>query len=139
MINSTYAPQRWSDLETAKVVPMLVGLQNTATAGGPTNTDWLLTNDILFRSIEVCFLGASAGDTITLQIIDVDGMLGTPNAVLSCPILNWNVFAGTGAIQYVALTPRKALAGLTFRLIYISTGESDVTVGLNYTTVKLAI
>ena len=75
MINSTYTPKRFEDLNADSCMVDNIGIQGTAAAGTTTNIDLKLTDDHLITGMDVSADNATFGDTVSLQVVDKDLML----------------------------------------------------------------
>lgn len=139
MIASTYAPQRWTDLETAKVQPNTKGIKGIASANVTTTFDTQVADDSFVRSIELITNGAAMGDTVTVQLVDKDGVYFPANSVLAMPVSTYNVL-NSNAIHYESVCPFKILGGLYIRINYVNTNAlTTVNLGVNFILLKALI
>lgn len=141
MIGSTCAPNRWQEVEVSKVQSATMGATGTATANTTTNIDVLISDDCLISSIELIASNATFGDTVTVKIIDKDGVYAPPNTVLATPVTNFNIIGDTQLqARYDAIAPFKILGGVYFRFAYTSTSLlTNVSVAANLILAKLLI
>jgi len=133
MIGSTFCPQMWHDVESSKVGPNVFGITGTATNSTTTTIDTLISDDSLIRGIEFSCKDQAFNDTVTMQVVDIDNVYGHgAGYVLATPVTNYTICADRQKQGgYEAVIPKK-IPGLTYlRIIYTSTGASDVTIGLN--------
>jgi hypothetical protein len=124
--NTFYNPQNIKDFEKTKLTKDASGISGIALAGQVTNLDYTLTDDSLLITGKLLVSGASQGDKVSLQIL-------APN---NTPILQFitDWFVDTNKISQdgpVSNYPAKLTTGLKIRLIYTSTGASNVWVALN--------
>lgn len=104
------------------------------TYGQSHNIDLKLADDYLMTGASVIVKDATFGDKFSLQVIDIDNILGYgSNTVLLQTITDWGVVAdkqdqGSLAAGY----PAKIVAGLYLRMIYISIGTINPSVIINY-------
>lgn len=148
MVNSTYTPKRFEDLNSDAVMLNGQCAAGTATAGAATNIDLQLTDDHIITGMTVIANGSNFGDTVTMQVIDnagiVSAMYGVnwtamqPTLYPNYPILRQfatNIMLPSDIqtkINKEAMYPAKVLANLYLRLIYSSTGTTNVSVAVNY-------
>ena len=148
MINSTYAPKRYEDLNSDSCTVDNQTIQDVADAGTSTNIDLKLTDDHLITGIQLIVENANFGDTVTMQVVDNDGVLPTvygpywtaeqPVLYPNYPVLrqfatNWGLSSDVQVkFDEGQLYPAKIIAGLYIRIIYTSTGTSNVNVIANY-------
>lgn len=111
----------------------LKGFSGTATAGQTTNIDYKITEERYINGTQVMLLNSTFGDTIKFQVVDKDNILGYgAGAVLDEFASSWNVTSDEqDQGVYVLSYPAKIIANLYIRLVYISIGESDVSVRVN--------
>ena len=129
---SQYAPGSWSTLCAQQVQPNTIGIQATITAGQQQNVDTKIANDSLIRGIELLANGQAFGDTVTVQVVDVDGTYFPPGTVLSTPVSNFNMISDQQKqASYEAVAPFKMIGGLYVRMVYNSTGEANVQLAAN--------
>jgi hypothetical protein len=105
----------------------------TAAAGTTTNGDHKVTEGRLFDGIALLVKDAAWGDSLKLQVVDVDNVIGYgAGAVLDEFATNWLIDPqhynqGQWRLEYSAEVP----AGLYIRTVYTSVGEVNVSVGVN--------
>ena len=141
MINSTYNPQSVNDFEKSKLQLAVKGVHSSFTAGSITALDLKLTDDHLLTGGTILVKDGSIGDSISLQVVDVDNIIGYgANVVLSEFVTNW--YVSTDSQKQIDLSinyPAKILAGLYIRLKYNSTGITAGSVSANYLLHKVLI
>ena len=138
MINSTYNPARIGDFDKNRLQVNDQCAMGTAIAGQSTSIDLAITDDHLLTGIQVLAKGTVFGDTITMEVVDVMGTL--PNGLSFPPNSVLNKFGTTlGIVDDTELKfneeseyPAKIFGGLVLRVIYNSTGASNVAVEINY-------
>lgn len=140
MTGSTYAPQRWVDVETSKIQPEIIGVSGTASFASTTNIDTKINDDCLIRGIVFLCKNQIFNDTVTISIIDKDGVYFPVNTVVSTPVTNWNLNADQQLqAEYDSITPQKILGGLYIRITYVSSGLVNVTLGCNLLLNKVLV
>lgn len=140
MTGSTYTCSRWADLQSQYVKPNALGIVGTATAGQITTKDYTLTDDIFIRGIEVLVNGSAFGDSITIQVLDTNNLMGYgAGAVVSTPVTAWNVSNTLNIFEYESIVPQKGLATFTVRIIYTSVGLTEVSFGINFLFLKILV
>ena len=141
MTGSTYSPQRWEDLESAKVVPNVIGIAGTMSVNSTTVLDTLIPDDNLLRGIELAALAATFGDTISLSIVDKDGVYLPANTVMATPVSGYEMVADVQKqASYDAVVPKKILGGTYLRVSYVSTGLiTPVKLELNLLMLKVLV
>jgi hypothetical protein len=99
-------------------------------AGKATDFYLLLSNGFMINGGEYYTIGANQGDTITVDLVDKDGVVSPAGTVLVTPsyLANWNVSPQNNIKQlfqtsYAATPP----LGVYLRFTYTSTGQTDVT------------
>lgn len=131
--NTTYNPQNVSEFEKSKLIKNAQGVSGTATAGTTTNFDLTLSDDCLMVGGFLLASGASAGDTVTFQVL-----MGS--TVLAEFVSNWYMNPdSTKQDTPNANFPAKVNAGLTLRVIYNSIGSTDVWIAINYDLQKVLV
>ena len=138
MVKSTYFSDTWGLMQAGSVLPNAIGITGLASARTSTSIDYTLKDDVFFRGIEFIARNQSFGDTLSLEVIDTNGITGVPpGTTILTPVSNWNLVTDfQRVLQYMSVTPQKALATMTLRLTYNSTGNSDVNVAINYIFLK---
>lgn len=144
MINSTYAPKRFEDLNADGCMLNEQGVQDTVTAGQTTFIDLTLTDDHLLTGLQISANGTSFGDTINLQVVDKGSMLqNLYGSAITTMYPNYPVLRQFGTnialcsdqqfkIEKEKMYPAKVIGGLTLRVIYHSIGSTNVNVAVNY-------
>jgi hypothetical protein len=109
------------------------GFKFTATKTTTTSEDYKLTQDLRFRGGTVETKDNVMGDTATLQIVDVDNILGAgAGYVVATYFENWNIPQNGSEIIIEPTMGDIVLQNLYLRLTYISVGgTNDVTVAVN--------
>jgi hypothetical protein len=110
------------------------GFRGTAIAGTTTAINFPIgVEDRHMNGIRLILLNHVEADTIGLQVVDIDNVLGYgAGIVLKTFGINWNIDSGVSdqgrdTYNFVAKLP----AGVYVRLNYTSNGSVDVTVKLN--------
>lgn len=122
-----------SDMDADKVKFRGVGVAFTATAGTTTNGDHKFTEGRLVDGVQIIVKDHAFGDSLKLQIVDVDNMLGYgAGVVLDEFASNWYV-ATDQQSQGIVRLPYSAevIANLYVRIVYNSTGATNVSVRVN--------
>jgi hypothetical protein len=132
MQGSTYNPIHMDDFDKSKLAFDGQGVSTTVTAGTTSNLDYVLTDDCLITGVELIVNNGNYGDTLSLQVVDTTGFTGyLAGTVLDQFGTNWNV-SPISDTQFDIVYPAKIIANLTLRVIYASTGSSNVFIGVNY-------
>lgn len=109
------------------------GITFTATAGTTTSHDYKITEGRLCSGTELILANHVFGDSVKFQVVDVDNILGYgAGTVLDEFATDWYVAPGQ-SMQGQTILPYSAeiIAGLYIRLIYNSTGGTNVSVACN--------
>jgi hypothetical protein len=131
--NTSYNPTNINNFEKEKLNKDAKGVAATIPAGTSASLDLTLTNDSLIAGGTVFLAkGANPGDKVDFQI--VHPLAG----VISQFISDWYVNPDS-TLQAVptANYPAKIPAGLIMRIVYHSTGTSDVWIVVNYNLEKV--
>ena len=140
MVGSTYAPQTWQDVLAAMVAPNVMGIQGSIPTNTTKNIDIRVADDSLFRGIKLIAMNTTFGDTMSITVVDVDGVYSPAGTVLSAPVLNFNISTDQQLqADYESVAPFKLLGGLYIRITYVSTGGllSTVKIGADIFLVKV--
>ncbi len=125
--------RRSSDMSADNVKFRGTSLSFTAVAGAATNGDHKLTDGRLFDGLGLLVKDAAWGDSVRLQVVDVDNILGYgAGLVLDEFATTWLINPqaydqGYWRLEYSAEIP----ANLYIRVIYNSVGGANVGVGAN--------
>ncbi len=134
-----FNPIRVDEFEKTKLNFDGQGMSATVTAGSTQNVDLLLSDDVLLTGCWFITNNSNLGDTLTFQVVDTSGAFtGTPGTVLSQFITNWYPNVSTD-INFEVPYPAKIPAGLTLRLVYVSTGSTNPFVAANYQLHKVLV
>ena len=137
--NTTYKPLCISDFEASKLNFNAQGVSVTATAGVVTNLDYTLLDDCLITGCWLLISGATIGDKIAFQVVDGSGAFsGTPGTVLNQFVSNWYLSTCVDT-QFDMDYPAKIYTGLTLRLVFTSTGSTNVSIAANYKLHKVLV
>lgn len=115
-----------ADLDADRAKYRLQGIAGTAGADSTTDIDWRFPEERWITGGIFAVNNGNWGDSATIQIIDIDNVLGYgANVVLDTFAENYGVmsdqqFQGDIECPYVALIP----AGLYIRIKYTNTSES---------------
>ncbi len=141
MVGSTYAPEKWIDVEASKVLPNVIGIAGTAAANTTTDFDTLIANDSIIRGIEFGAKACLFGDSVTIKVIDKDAVYAPANTVLALPVSAYTILAdATFEAAYTAQVPKKILGGLYVRVSYTATSLlTAVNVGVNFLFIKVLV
>ena len=132
-----YQPSHINELESSKLQFYATGVKGTCPAGTTTSVDFLLTDDVLILGGMRITNGAAFGDFMNMQVVDVDGVFAPAGTVLDQFISNWYVSSGDSEGEIESVCPKKAPAGIYLRVIYTSTGPTDVGFAVNYLMYKV--
>lgn len=132
--NTKYAPTHYDQYSSKDLNASFKGTKFVATAGQTTNNDLLISDDMLIDGGMLVALSSNLGDKVNLQVIDKDNILGYgANTVLGQYMTDWYMNPDTSTqINFQNTYPAKLYAGLYLRVIYVSTGQTDVDVLVNY-------
>lgn len=110
-----------------------IGVSGTAAPLVTTDIDYQIPYDVCFTSGNLILGGQNFGDTVTLQVVDVDGILAPRGTVLGESLKDWNVVSDS-QYQHGAETtyPVKLLQGLYVRIKYTNIGLMSVSVRANF-------
>lgn len=137
--NTTYKPARVGDFEASKLNYDARGVSTTIPAGTQKDLDLVLADDSLITGAWMIVHDGYFGDTANFQVVDTAGAFtGVPGFVLNQFVSNWYL-PPTANEQFELVYPAKVYAGLTLRLVYTSTGPSDVFLAVNYKLHKVLI
>lgn len=133
--NTAFDPQNISLFEKSKLNKDAQGVSVTVTAGATVNLDLILADDCVIAG-GTCFLakGSAQGDTVDFQVIHpVYGMINQF-------VTSWFMDPDS-TLQPVPTSnyPAKLFTGLTLRVVYHSTGSSDVWIAVNYNKEKVLV
>lgn len=109
------------------------GVSGTATKTTTTNIDYNMTEDRYLNGVEIFLRNQDWGDTIKLQVVDVDGAVYAAGTVLDEFGTDWHVATDTER-QGPYILPYPALVNSVFyiRLAYTSVGATnDVDIKAN--------
>lgn len=110
----------------------------TATAGQVTNIDYALSEEKLVYGGQAILKNHVFGDCIKMQVVDVDNILGLgAGTVLGEYIQCWGVADDVQTQAAIMVEfPTKIITGLYLRIVYDSSGGSNVSVQVNVFAVK---
>lgn len=131
--NTNFNPANVSEFEKTKLNKDAHGVATTVTAGTTANLDYTIADDMLISGGHSLLVrGGHQGDTISFQVVHpVAG-------VLLQFVTDWYVNPDVTAQQVPTSNyPAKLSTGLILRLVYTSTGTSDVWVASNYNLEKV--
>jgi hypothetical protein len=134
MQNSTFNPVSTIDFTKDKLNKDAQGVFWTITAGTTANIDYTLTNDVLISGGHALLIqNASWGDKVDFQIV-----MGT--TVISQYVTSWPVDP-TKVNQTIPTSnyPAKIPYGFILRLVYHSTGGTNVDVAMGYNLEKVIV
>lgn len=135
---TTYAPKNINDFVSVALSFNGVGLLATPTAQSITNVDYTAPFDILITGAVLMVKNATFGDSITFQVVDVNGILTPPDTVLNQFVTNWYLVEDSQKqFEFQVNYPAKIYGNLVLRLIYNSVGEVSPSLAVNYITHKV--
>lgn len=132
--NTIYDPKNVNEFEKQKLNKDATSVSATVPAGTTVNIDYEFAHDSLVMTSVLLVDGAERGDSVHLQVVHpVAG-------VVFQPITNW-LIDPTVVKQHtpIANFPAKLFTGLKLRLVYHSTGATDVWVGFNLDKDKVLV
>jgi hypothetical protein len=132
-INTKFDPPNLNYFDKTKMNKDARGVSATVTAGTTVSLDYTLADDILLAG-GTTFLakGGAQGDTVDFQV--VHPVAGVLNQFIS----NWYVNPDvTDQTVPPSNYPAKLFSGLILRIVYHSTGASDVWIAVNYNMEKV--
>lgn len=127
-----------TDLNSDKVLYRGKGISFTATAATTTSYDFKFSEDRILTSGYAILDNQANGDYITIQVIDIDNVLGYgANTILDEYLTEWymiydQAYQPPPPHSYPALIQ----AGIYLRVKYTATGVLDIPVKMNFTTHK---
>lgn len=140
MVNSATRLTQVSQFTSDLVHSNNQGLSQVITAGSIMTIDLKLTDDHFITGGVLRTLESAFGDTVTFQVIDIDGILAPQGTVLGQYTTNWYMRSDSQEqINENTPYPAKIYAGLYLRVIYTSIGLVDVTVNIMYRLHKVLI
>jgi len=135
MQNSTFIAKKLEDFTRDCVLFDGIGVQKLLTAGQANqNIDLAMTDDVFVTGGKLRVKNANFGDTVCLQVVDVNNVLGFgANLVLAQFITNWGLVDDQEQqFDEDSPYPAKVPAGLYLRLVYTSTGTVAPNVIMNW-------
>lgn len=129
----TTSIRKLSDMTADKLKFRGKGISFTALAGQTTSYDYKLTQARLIDGTQLILKDHANGDSIKFQVVDVDNILGYgAGTVLDEFATDWYVASdkqdqGETRLPYSA----EIVANLYIRLVYVSTGGTNVSVKCN--------
>ena len=107
-------------------------ISQTITAGQVQNIDFHLVSTKDVYGVQYYAKNATFGDFVSFQVIDIDNVLGFgANTVLKTFVNKW--FIMVNELVDITLPLASTIpAGLYIRIIYTSTGLTDVNIVVNY-------
>ena len=102
-------------------------------AGATTSFDQVLSTPVLFQGGYFWVKNPAMGDTVSLDVVDVDDILGGgPGAVVSPYVTDMPVAPWDHQQELESPTAGQIPAGLYLRITYTSTGADAVDLGVTY-------
>lgn len=122
-----------SDMDADKVKFRGIGMSFTATAGATTNGDLKMNEGRLLDGVHLILNGHAFGDSAKLQVVDVDNVLGYGAGTVLDQFADSWFFASDKQDQGHLRLPYSAeiIANLYVRIVYTSTGATNVSVQCN--------
>jgi hypothetical protein len=137
--NTGYNPLHIDDFEKDKLNYNGQGISVTITAGQTQNLDYTLTDDCLITGAWIISNAGNYGDYVHFQVVDPSGTFtGTPGTVLN-QFATMLYFPAQADTQIDIVYPAKILAGMTLRVVYTSTGDTNVFLAVNYKLHKVLV
>jgi hypothetical protein len=131
-MTTLFSPKKLSELSSDILNFRGTGITGTATAGTSTNIDYQLPEDRLVLGAYAILSNHVLGDSMTVQVVDKDGLYYPAGTVLNQFTSSWYVASDTQTQRGMeAPYPAKILAGLYLRCIYTSTGLLNVACYFN--------
>jgi hypothetical protein len=136
---TTYNPPNMNYVVKSALLFDAQGVSATITAGQVQNLDYLLSDDCLITGASIITNNGNYGDYVSFQIVDTTGFTGAAaGTVLNQFATNWHLPPNADD-QFDVAYPAKLIAGLTVRVVYTSTGGSDVFFAINYKFHKVLV
>jgi len=134
MQNSTLVLSQLDQFSSTNVNSAVEGVFSTATANASTNIDLYISDDCFLIGGSLLTNQAAFGDYAKFQVVDVDNTLGLgANLVLGEYIKSWYMRSDVQLqLNETVVYPAKIKAGLYLRVVYVSTGQNNVSVAINY-------
>lgn len=134
MNNSQFAPTSSSQYSSKDLNADYQGFKFTATANSVSTGDFKILNDSLIDGGVVFAKNTAMGDKVTLQVVDVDNVMGYgANVVLGQYVTNWYINPdSTFQVDFKSAYPAKIFTGLYLRVLYTSVGNNNVDFIINY-------
>ncbi|RLG45233.1 MAG: hypothetical protein DRN81_02315 [Thermoproteota archaeon] len=111
----------------------LRGFTGTADSGTSTNIQFEIDETRFLNGVQIILDNHVFGDKAHFEVVDVDNILGYgTNVVLDRFGEDWNIAPDENNQGAIVLPyPAKVTAGLYIRIVYVSTGSTDVSVAAN--------
>ena len=134
MINSKLLIRTLEQFAGNNVNCNIQGVIGTAVAGTTSDIDFKLTDDCFITGGNLRTSAANFGDHCTLQVIDIDNILGYgANTVLGQYCTNWYMCSDKQEqINETIPYPAKVLTNLYLRIKYTNIGSSDIQIAISY-------
>lgn len=108
------------------------GISTTVPNGTTHNFDYQLTENRFINGIHLILKNHVFGDTVSFQVVDKDGIMAPAGTVLDEFGKDWNVSDETQSQGEVSVSyPALIITGLYIRIVYKSTGATDVLMRVN--------
>lgn len=101
-------------------------------APGESSSDLLVDKPIRLQGGTYWVRGATAGDHVTLAVVDVDGIAAPAGTVLVQYVKEMPVAPWDNQQEIVAATAGLVPAGMYLRVRYLNTGTAPVSFGVTY-------
>lgn len=139
-MTTNFSPKNILELNSSNVNFRGTGVSGTGTAGTSTSIDYLVTEDRIITGAYTILKNHVSGDSITLRVMDLDGVIAPAGTTLNEFATNWYVASDTQTQRGVNVPyPAKCLAGLYIRIVYNSVGLINVDVRANISFHKILI
>lgn len=133
-----YTPTHVNEYTSKLLNARVQGVTTTVAAGTSGNLDWECPDDRIMTGGYLLAKGSVWGDTATLQVVDINGVLAPAGTILNEFVTNLCIHEDTQLkIALEMPYPAKIFQGLFLRVRYTSSGLADVRVGINYLLHKI--
>ena len=109
------------------------GIKDTAIAGQITNIDYKITEERWINGVNMILENHVIDDSVSFEIVDIDNIFGLgENTVLDRFAESWRVCTDESDQHSILIPyPARIIAGLYIRIVYTSTGSTNVIVRCN--------
>ncbi len=142
MINSTAKTSKLADFDSNQLNFNAQGVNSQTTILQiviTKNLDLKVNNDSFITGGLAGIENASFGDTMTLQVVDVDGIIAPKGYMINEFVTSWKLSTGMNWVSINVPYPAKIISGLYVRLIYNSVTSTIPNVSINYFLHKIMV